>query len=159
MHSEVVFSLSPNNNVGLQFFFEFFLSQILLSNFHISNLWFQKVLIQDHKQIAESFRRFGIAPTTTNLLIIKVSTSSTFTGPQIQEHLYKVIDGTQVPFSDDELRGMTDLARVRKVYKLNGGIGGAKKGTNMVNGTSENDERKELEILVLGNMALRGATN
>jgi EKC/KEOPS complex subunit CGI121/TPRKB len=47
---------------------------------------------------------------------------------------------------------MTDLARVRKIYKLNGG------GKNGVKVEGE-DERKELEILVLGSIALRGSTN
>lgn len=67
-----------------------------------------------------------------------------------------------VPFEDETLSGMTDLGMVRKVYKLNGvgagSAGGGKKGT--VNGVGkEVGERKELEILVLGAMALRGATN
>jgi EKC/KEOPS complex subunit CGI121/TPRKB len=51
---------------------------------------------------------------------------------------------------------MTDLARARKIYKLNGGGGGG--GKNGVKGGIE-DERKELEILVLGCIALRGSTN
>ena len=62
-------------------------------------------------------------------------------------------------FSDDELRGMTDLARIRKIYKLNTGGGGAKKAFNGVNGVSAMEESKELEIWVLGSIALRGATN
>jgi len=123
VHSEIVFSLSPNNN------------------------------------IAESFRRFGISPTTTNLLVIKVSTpSSPFTGSEIQDHLLTAVEGAQIPFSDTELRDMTDLARIRKIYKLNAS-GGAKKAVNEVNGVSADDESKELEVLVLGSMALRGATN
>ena len=54
---------------------------------------------------------------------------------------------------------MTDLARIRKIYKLNAAGGAAKKAVNSVNGFGSEDERKELEILVLGSMALRGATN
>ena len=50
---------------------------------------------------------------------------------------------------------MTDLARVRKIYKLIGGGGG---GKNWVKNGGE-DERKELEVLVLGCIALRGSTN
>jgi EKC/KEOPS complex subunit CGI121/TPRKB len=118
------------------------------------------VLITTSSQIAESFRRFGISPTTTNLLVIKVSTpSAPLTGEQIQEHLTKVIEGTQIPFSDDELRQMTDLARMRKIYKLNNAGGGAKNAVNGVSSVNAVDESKELEILVLGCMALRGATN
>jgi len=135
VHSEIVFSLSPNNN------------------------------------IAESFRRFGITPTTTNLLIIKVSTpSSPATAEEVQSHLTSSIEGEQVSFEDSVLQEMTDVARVKKIYKLNssGGGGGKKKG--QVNGAgseglngngvgSEVDERKDLEISVLGCMALRGVTN
>jgi len=57
---------------------------------------------------------------------------------------------------------MTDVARVKKVYKLNAGGGGKKGGVNGANGVGNEkgvDERKELEIIVLGAMALRGATN
>ncbi|TAQ91556.1 hypothetical protein B7494_g28 [Chlorociboria aeruginascens] len=127
VHSEIVFSLSPNNN------------------------------------IAESFRRFGISPTTTNLLIVKVSTpSSPFAAQAVQEHLSGVVEGEQVAFEDEILGGMTDVQRVTKVYKL--GAGG-KKGEVIAGGDGDGDgtravrERKELEILVLGCMALRGAMN
>ncbi|KAF8865235.1 CGI-121-domain-containing protein [Acephala macrosclerotiorum] len=84
VHSEIVFSLSPNNN------------------------------------IAESFRRFGIQPTTTSLLLIKISTpESQITAEQLSARL-----ATQVQ------------VRAREV-----------------------DERREMEVLILGAMALRGATN
>jgi len=62
---------------------------------------------------------------------------------------------------------MTDVARVRKIYKLNSGGGGSKKNGQVngmsveglgVSGTKEG-ERKDLEVLVLGAMALRGVTN
>jgi EKC/KEOPS complex subunit CGI121/TPRKB len=64
---------------------------------------------------------------------------------------------------------MTDVARVKKIYKLNangGGAGGKKNGqlngvaeALSVNGTKDAGEREELEVLVLGAMALRGITN
>ncbi|TGO46768.1 hypothetical protein BOTNAR_0566g00040 [Botryotinia narcissicola] len=124
IHSEIVFSLSMNNN------------------------------------IAEYFRRFGITPTTTSLLVIKVAPASS--ASQISEHLSSVIEGEPVPFDDESLASMVDIARVKKLYKLNALGGGAKKGgANGVSGKTENkvDERKELEIMVLGAMAMRGATN
>ncbi|KAH9215145.1 kinase binding protein CGI-121-domain-containing protein [Leptodontidium sp. 2 PMI_412] len=121
VHSEIVFSLSPNNN------------------------------------IAESFRRFGITPSTTSLLIIKLSTpTKTYLSSTVQEHLNSVIEGENVPFSDEVLSGGVDEKRVRKIYKLNsiggGGKGGIGKGR-------EKDERRELEVGVLGAMALRSVTN
>ncbi|KAF7859483.1 uncharacterized protein EAF02_010931 [Botrytis sinoallii] len=125
IHSEIVFSLSMNNN------------------------------------IAESFRRFGITPTTTSLLVVKVAPASS--ASQISEHLSSVVEGEPVSFDDESLASMVDIARVKKLYKLNvtGGGGGKKGGANGVNGKIESkvDERKELEVMVLGAMALRGATN
>jgi EKC/KEOPS complex subunit CGI121/TPRKB len=55
---------------------------------------------------------------------------------------------------------MTDVARVRKIYKLTSGGGGGGGGGKRVNGVSgEDEDRRELEVLVLGSMALRGSTN
>lgn len=70
---------------------------------------------------------------------------------------------------------MADIARVRKLYKL-GGVGddgnkgkrrrkdGREEGSDLVDGASDRDkdggaerERKELEVAILGLMALRGA--
>ncbi|TGO78828.1 hypothetical protein BELL_0052g00030 [Botrytis elliptica] len=139
IHSEIVFSLSMNNNV----------CSLLLSPSYF---------------IAESFRRFGITPTTTSLLVVKVAPASS--ASQISERLSSVIEGEPVPFDDESLASMVDIARVKKLYKLNvtGGGGGKKGGANGVNGVngkveSKADERKELEVMVLGAMALRGATN
>ncbi|KUJ24562.1 CGI-121-domain-containing protein [Mollisia scopiformis] len=119
VHSEIVFSLSPNNN------------------------------------ISESFRRFGIQPTTTSLLLIKVSTPTSETSPSdLSSRLSTQIQGDAVPFTDEEIGTMTDLGRVRKIYKLNvPGGGGKKKDGNTA------EERREMEMLILGAMALRGATN
>ncbi|KAA8574710.1 hypothetical protein EYC84_003960 [Monilinia fructicola] len=117
-----------------------------------------------NNNIAESFRRFGITPSTTALLVLKVAPASS--APHIAAHLSSAIEGQAVEFDDEVLRSGTDLARVRKLYKLNlaGGAGAGKKGANgKANGAgasaSAEDERRELEILVLGAMALRGATN
>ncbi|KAF4637468.1 hypothetical protein G7Y89_g619 [Cudoniella acicularis] len=135
VHSEIVFSLSPNNN------------------------------------IAESFRRFGITPDTTSLLIIKVSTpTSPTTASEVQAHLDAEIQGEPIPFTDSELAQISDIPRIKKIYKLNNsgnGNGGGKKKEKVVNGDGVNgvgkltaeEEKKELEVQVLGAMALRGATN
>ncbi|KAH6669575.1 kinase binding protein CGI-121-domain-containing protein, partial [Halenospora varia] len=89
VHSEIVFSLSPNNN------------------------------------IAESFRRFGITPTTTHLLIIKVSTpASPFTFSDFESHLSAEFEGDPTPFTDDEIEKISDIPRIKKIYKLNSGGGG-----------------------------------
>ncbi|TVY42715.1 EKC/KEOPS complex subunit, partial [Lachnellula subtilissima] len=89
VHSEIVFSLSPNNN------------------------------------IAESFRRFGITATTENLLVVKVGGDR----EEVRSHLEGAVEGEAVGFEEGVLKGMLDVGRVRKVYKLNSGGGGGKKGS------------------------------
>jgi EKC/KEOPS complex subunit CGI121/TPRKB len=98
------------------------------------------------------------------------ASANSLTAASIQAHLQENIQGEQIEFSDENLRASVDVARVKKVYKLNaagGGGGGGKKAgkgkgdANTLNGvhaSSLGDERKELEIQVLGIMALRGAT-
>ncbi|OCL13121.1 CGI-121-domain-containing protein [Glonium stellatum] len=122
VHSEVVFSLSPNNN------------------------------------IAESFRRFGINDTTRTLLAIKISTNLNVTAEGVERHLSSSITGVAIPFTNDALADITDLAKVRRIYKLdtgnansNGSAG--KKGKR----DKSADERIEIESVVLGIMALKGS--
>lgn len=140
VHSEVVFSLSPNNN------------------------------------IAESFRRFGINDTTRTLLAIKISTNLNVTAEGVERHLSSSITGVAIPFTNDALADITDLAKVRRIYKLdtgnansNGSAG--KKGKRdksagnaevIANGEANRsgagpDERIEIESVVLGIMALKGS--
>lgn len=56
---------------------------------------------------------------------------------------------------------MTDVARVKKIYKLNNtaAVNGQGKQNGVGAGNKPDEERKELETLILGTMALRGATN
>ncbi|KAK7513583.1 kinase binding protein CGI-121-domain-containing protein [Phyllosticta citriasiana] len=152
VHSEVVFCLSPNNN------------------------------------IAESFRRFGIQDSTRTLLAIKItSTASSSSSPSsstthpsspfpslpahsISSHLTANVHGTPLPFTDAAIAPFTDLARVRKIYKLDAAAPSArgknpKKGqaappplpVNGVGGEKKEGGRAEMEACVLGMMALRGS--
>ncbi|KAI9704980.1 MAG: hypothetical protein M1836_006760 [Candelina mexicana] len=130
VHSETVFSLSPNNN------------------------------------IAESFRRFGISDITPSLLIVKIPTGPNTTFESVQQHLCSVIEGTALEFSDKSLSRLTDLARVKKIYKLNNVNGGNAKrhsqGSRPAKAKAEgiatdgNMQGLELEVAILGIMALRG---
>jgi hypothetical protein len=68
------------------------------------------------------------------------------------------VKGTQVAFDDEILTGMTNWPNVKKYYKLRAGNlpqGGEK---TLVNRTIGEVERRELEIQILGAMALRGAS-
>ena len=180
-----MFSLSPNNNVCsplrsrcpiLSNSFAHTLGFSCGDSFSVLILLYldSRILQLTPTQIAESFRRFGITTSTTSLLIIKVSTpSSPASASEVQAHLTSSIEGEQVPFEDSVLAKMTDVPRVKKIYKLNssgGGGGGARRNGQVDGGRMEGlsingmgmrteDERKELENLVLGAMALRGVTN
>lgn len=115
-------------------------------------------------QIAESFRRFGITEETRSLICIKISDS--LTSDSVRDHLAHHVGGVSIPFTDEELEGITDFAKVRKIYKLNasgGGAGrkGAVKGAQgcgtAVNGTAHAQHgRQEMESTILGLMALKG---
>ncbi|KAI1119050.1 kinase binding protein CGI-121-domain-containing protein [Nemania sp. NC0429] len=136
VHSEIVYSLSPTNN------------------------------------ISESYRRYGITPTTRDLVIVKVlvtpPTSSSSpaaaattdldtganenpppTAQDVEKHLLAHVQGVPAPFTDETLTALTDWARVRKYYKLN--------GVSWLDSIKDPLEReREMTTLVTTSMALRG---
>ncbi|KAK0509046.1 hypothetical protein JMJ35_008417 [Cladonia borealis] len=139
VHSEIVFSLGANNN------------------------------------IAQSLRSFGITAMTSNLLAIKLSTDPSITSLTVSQHLSTSIKGTLVEFSDANLANTADIAKIKKLYRL-GGIGddgnkgrrrrkdGSEEGSHLSDGLNDKEkgggaerERKELEVAILGLVALRGA--
>ena len=129
VHSEIVFALSPNNNIG------------------------------------ESFRRFGVQDTTTDLLVLKVATSPVITEQGVSDHLTSSVAGSQAAFTEDNIKAVSDLSRIRKVYKIVSGASSKKasKASNtLVNGHADSgpdlEERQTVETAVLGAIALRGAT-
>jgi len=135
VHSEIVFSLGASNN------------------------------------IAQSLRGFGIADGTTELVVVKVATHEGVDREGVVKHLEGMVEGREVEFCDEVLRVMTDVAKVRNLYKLPlvGGEGkgqskrrrkdGSEEGSGEVLGVGKGAEweRRELEVAILGLMALRGA--
>lgn len=143
-HSELVFRLSPNNNIG------------------------------------ESYKKFGIADTTTALIAVKLplspsSTASTdekstyekdesITNESVSSHLGSAVEGTSVELGEtgEELGMWCDVDKVRKAYKL-GGDGGKKGKKGAVNGDGGDverrkaEEKKDIESVVLGIIALKGS--
>lgn len=111
-------------------------------------------------QIAESFRRFGISDTTTNLLVIKLSTSPEITNESVRTHLEAVIQGESIEFCNQSLAKAVDVARVRKIYKLNVPSQPVGRKKQEASGPIESEESvmTELEMLILGSIALKGAT-
>jgi len=134
VHSEIVFSFSPNNNVSL----------------HTNS----RTSYNAHsQQIAESFRRFGVTDETSNLLAIKVSTTPEMTAQTVTEHLTKHVEGQKVDFSDAEIAQMRDLPRLRKIYKFD-------LPKNVPSAASSTDLAQDLGpaiSFVLGTMALKGS--
>ncbi|KAH7406452.1 kinase binding protein CGI-121-domain-containing protein [Phaeosphaeria sp. MPI-PUGE-AT-0046c] len=134
-HSELVFRLSPNNNIG------------------------------------ESYKKFGLSDTTTDLIAVKLPLRSegddwvvdaAITNDSVRCHLGSVVEGTSVEIGEDgeELGMACDVDKVRKMYKLSAD-GAAKKGKKgaLVNGHGgeKKDARKEMESVILGTIALKGS--
>ncbi|KAK7418173.1 hypothetical protein QQX98_004148 [Neonectria punicea] len=104
--------------------------------------------------IADAYRRYGISPSTKDLIVVKVTFPAQDGTPPIDseriwEHLKTNVEGEALPLTDDHISAATDLAKVRKYYKLNG-----LKWLDDIK--DEKAKRKEMETLVLGGMALRG---
>ncbi|PLB45630.1 CGI-121-domain-containing protein [Aspergillus steynii IBT 23096] len=104
--------------------------------------------------IADSFRKFGITDSTKDLLVVKIAVDSSATHDAVAAHLSQHIEGSMVPFDDETLSQIADVAKIKKAYKL-----GALNTTpgNQVNGVQD-DQMKRLELSVLAAIALRGAT-
>ncbi|KAJ5338091.1 hypothetical protein N7452_004819 [Penicillium brevicompactum] len=120
VHSEIVFSLNPTNN------------------------------------IAESFRRFGITDSTTDLLVIKISTSSEITHETVASHLANSVQGTPVKFDDQILFELADFTKIKKAYKL-GALPSPSKAADQVTSPENIETKQRLEKSLVGAIALRGS--
>ncbi|EED16564.1 conserved hypothetical protein [Talaromyces stipitatus ATCC 10500] len=100
--------------------------------------------------IAEAFRRFGITDDTKNLLVVKLSVTPEVTHESVAKHLESSVKATSVPFTDETISSMSDLAKIRKLYKLNQLASKSSDG--------QTDAVKALEPLIIGAIAIRGAT-
>ena len=104
-------------------------------------------------QISDSYRRFGISPTTKDLLVVKAIRSSASTlapsRDSIEEHLLQHVQGNPVVATDTNIAQVTDITKVRKYYKLN--------GLNWLEAIKDpQQQRSELDSLVVSSIALRG---
>jgi EKC/KEOPS complex subunit CGI121/TPRKB len=108
-------------------------------------------------QIAEAYRRYGIQPTTKDIVVVKVlisredgsAGSGQQTAEDVEKHLQEHVQGQSVPLSDEELAKLTDWPKLRKYHKLNG-------ISHIEAMKDEEAKKKELELLVVSAMALRG---
>ncbi|KAG5982554.1 hypothetical protein E4U55_001741 [Claviceps digitariae] len=104
--------------------------------------------------ISDSYRRFGISPSTKDLLVVKVMTSSESSSPSllresVQTHLTAHIRGDAIDATDANIALATDLAKIRKYYKLNG-LG----WLDVIK--DENRKCSALDTLIVSSIALRG---
>ncbi|CAJ0548539.1 Ff.00g021520.m01.CDS01 [Fusarium sp. VM40] len=104
--------------------------------------------------IADAYRRYGISPSTKDLIVVKVTFpgedgAEPLTHDQIWEHLKSNVEGEAVSITDDQISTTTDVPKVRKYYKLNG-----LKWLDDIK--DEKVKKQEMESLVIGAMALRG---
>ncbi|KAL7759368.1 hypothetical protein ACKLNR_009458 [Fusarium oxysporum f. sp. zingiberi] len=75
--------------------------------------------------IADAYRRYGISPSTKDLIVVKVTFPGEdgvepLTHDQIWEHLKSNVEGEALSITDDQISTTTDVPKVRKYYKLNG---------------------------------------
>lgn len=83
--------------------------------------------------------------------MVEVSVDPGITHESVAAHLAASVEGTAVPFNDETLSTIADVAKIKKTYKL-----GALDTTPQANGTQEGG-RQRLEKSLLGAIALRGA--
>ena len=83
--------------------------------------------------------------------MVKVSVNPDITHESVARHLESSVEATPVSFTDDTLAQMSDLGRIRKIYKISQPAGKPGNG-EVVNGT------RALEAPILGAIAIRGAT-
>ncbi|KAG6038073.1 hypothetical protein E4U41_004607 [Claviceps citrina] len=103
--------------------------------------------------ISDSYRRFGISPSTKDLLVVKVLTSSasssSLSRESVQNHLTAHIEGDATDATDANIALATDLPKIRKYYKLNGlGWLDAMKDDTI--------KCSALDALIVSSIALRG---
>jgi EKC/KEOPS complex subunit CGI121/TPRKB len=94
---------------------------------------------------------------------LKIATTPDVTLESVNRHLSANIKGQEMDFEDATFHKMTDIDRLRKVYKLGPSTPKGRSSTT-INGESgstsgvASDETKHLEVQILGLIALRGAT-
>jgi hypothetical protein len=78
----------------------------------------------------------------------------------VKEHLVSTFEGEMIEFCETSLAQKTDLARIRKIYKLHNPARAVDKKQEDPQGVVPDKHEvalSELEMSILGLMALRGA--
>ncbi|KAG5923890.1 hypothetical protein E4U53_003492 [Claviceps sorghi] len=103
--------------------------------------------------ISDSYRRFGISPSTKDLLVVKVvgasASSPSLPRESVEAHLTAHVKGDAVDATDANIALASDMAKIRKYYKLNG-LG----WLDVIK--DDNTKRAALDTLIVSSIALRG---
>ncbi|KAI0751694.1 CGI-121-domain-containing protein [Daedaleopsis nitida] len=78
---------------------------------HSEVLW----ALNPTNNITEAIRRYGVADTTTSLIVVRICSPDL---DDVQQRMSSIVMGTLSPMS--QLATITDWASVKKYYKLNG---------------------------------------
>ncbi|KAJ4352250.1 uncharacterized protein N0V89_007597 [Didymosphaeria variabile] len=103
-----------------------------------------------------AYRKFGIGDESTEVVAVKFALDPEISNESVGKHLGEAVEGEAVAIGEEgeEVGIFADVAKIKKIYKLNDG-GKRKKGP-AVNGNAR-DERKDMESVILGTMALKGS--
>ena len=85
------------------------------------------------------------------MLVIKLNTNPDMVAAETEKHLSTHVEGRQIVFEEESLAKLADIPRIKKAYKLQPTKPSKQR-------EDHKDGLKEMEILVLGMMALRGAS-
>jgi EKC/KEOPS complex subunit CGI121/TPRKB len=135
-HSELVFRLSPNNNIGESY-----------KKFGLGDSTTTLIAVKLPLKSSDG-KDWTIDPTITN--------------ESVSQHLGSVVEGINVPIGEkgEELGEWCDVDKVRKVYKL-GGNAATSKGKEGVTANGESGdkalEKRMMESVILGTIALKGS--
>ena len=84
---------------------------------------------------------------------MKVSVSPEITYDSVATHLETSVQGNSVSFDDETLSEISDVPRIKKVFKL----GVLPSPGDKTNGTQNTNAKRQLELSLLGAIALRGS--
>lgn len=83
---------------------------------------------------------------------MKLGSSPDITADSVAKHLESGVEGTWTEFNDAVLSEISDVPKIKKIYKLQDPTNRGRKDDDVV------VDKAEMEVAVLGLMALRGAS-
>ena len=113
-------------------------------------------------QISEAIRRFGVAESSTDLIVLRVFKENDALGRDVQSDMQKVVKGQLVPLDDlptdwtsikkvrfpGSMRLILDLILLSQYYKLGSDVALAKAG-------SEEAQRQVVDRIVVNTIAIK----